>query len=111
MSVLEATTKRKDEVMKSSSRGLSLTTLLAVAARADVPMPGAFALTRRRNDDESEHRGYDMPAPVNTGRRAEKDARAIEKAEAKRKRKAEKRLRAQASNIEVTGSRAEAHED
>lgn len=68
---------------------LALVALLAATAGMEVVGP-AFPITRRRGDD-----GPAWPPtqkPDDRGRRAEKDSAALAKAEAKRQRKAAKRL-------------------
>jgi hypothetical protein len=76
-------------ILGSGRSSLLLTAaLLAAAATPNLPV---FPVTRRRGDD-----GPLWPptqTPDDRGRRAEKDALALEKAEAKRKRKAAKRAK------------------
>ena len=74
--------------------GLALAALLAMTAAQGIDCtPGGPSDPFQRK-----------PEPKNTGRRAEKDAIALAKAEAKRQRKAAKRAKTQ--NAEITGSEA-----
>lgn len=74
--------------------GLFLATALAVTASMGTP---AFELRRRGGDDDL-WRGNGKPETDNQGRRAEKDAIAQRKAQAKRDRKNAKRLDAASHN-------------
>ncbi len=65
---------------------LAAAILASGAVRSVVPV---FPVTRRRDDDPLRVPGIE---PDNRGRRAEKDAIALAKAEAKRQRKAAKRV-------------------
>ena len=74
--------------------GMSMASaLLSSLAARGIPAEvlAEFAIPPMRSDWPEI--GLGKPKQVNTGRRAEKDARALEKAEAKRARKAAKRLR------------------
>jgi hypothetical protein len=68
---------------------LALAAMLAMTAGMGV-VGSDFPITRRRGDDGPRLREPTQP-PDNRGRRAEKDAIALAKAEEKRKRKAAKR--------------------
>lgn len=85
-----------------SKAALLLTTALAMTAA----MPGLPVFeVRRRSEDEP--LWPKKPEPDNRGRRAEKDALALAKAEAKRQRKAAKRVKdMQSPNAKVTGTPA-----
>ncbi len=85
--------------MRGSKVGLLMAAMAMSAGMANaVP---AFEV-RRRNDAEPWERNG-KPDTVNTGRRAEKDAAALAKAEAKRARKAAKRKKDASYNAEITG--------
>lgn len=58
---------------------------------------------RSQRDREIDDWGLPKREPENRGRRAEKDAAALRKAEGKRARKAAKRLKNMPSNAEVSG--------
>ena len=74
--------------------GLAVAAMLAMAA--GVVGPG-FPITRRRGDDATL---WPSPQePDDRGRRAEKDAKALAKAEAKRQRKAAKRIKDKTPNV------------
>lgn len=79
---------------------LALAAMLAMTAGAGVAGAG-FPITAR-SDDRRYAVWPPRNEPYNSGRRAEKDAIARAKAEAKRQRKAAKRLKT--ANAEVTGA-------
>lgn len=66
--------------------------LVAAALLATTPVVPIFGIRRRRDHDGFP--GVPAGVPDNRGRRAEKDAIALAKAEARRRRRAEKRLKA-----------------
>lgn len=74
--------------------GRSRLAVAAVLAMAMSSMP-VVTVGKRKDVDWL----GDRSEPINTGRRAEKDAAALAKAEAKRQRKAEKRMRMKPSNV------------
>lgn len=78
-----------------AGEGRSRLALAAVLAMAMSSLPVVTVGKRKEVDWWG-----DRNEPINTGRRAEKDAAALEKAEAKRQRKAEKqRMRMKTSNV------------
>lgn len=96
-------------ILGSGRSSLLLTAaLLAATAAPNMPM---FPITRRRDDDDP--LCPPTQKPDDRGRRAEKDALALAKAEAKRQRKAAKRAKdMKAPNAEVVrrGAAGEASE-
>jgi len=67
--------------------------LVAAALLATTPAVPILEI-RRRRDEHERFPGVPAGVPDNRGRRAEKDAIALAKAEARRRRRAEKRLKA-----------------
>lgn len=84
---------------------LALAAMLAMTASAGV-VGSEFPITRRRGDDDRRYAIWPpRQEPDNRGRRAEKDAIALAKAEAKRQRKAAKR----AAKVGAGGMAPEGH--
>ena len=67
--------------------------LMAALAMSGAMAPAITAFDIRKRDDMESWEQNGKPDTVNTGRRAEKDAAALAKAEAKRARKAAKRIK------------------
>ena len=86
--------------MRGSRVGLLRAALAMSSAMA--PAIGAFEIRKRDDIEPWERNG--KPDTANTGRRAEKDAAALAKAEAKRARKAAKRAKDASYNVALTGS-------
>lgn len=74
---------------------------LAVAALLAMTAAQGIDCTPKGPNDPFERK----PEPKNTGRRAEKDARALAKAESKRQRKAAKRAKAETPSVVFCGKR------
>lgn len=74
-------------------RGSKVGLLMAALAMSGAMAPAIPAFEIRKRDDMEPWERNGKPETVNTGRRAEKDAAALAKAEAKRARKAAKRAK------------------
>lgn len=89
---------------------MAMAAILALAAYSSVVATEAiYGVQRRRDDDDPLREGYGVDT-VNTGRRAEKAAAALAKAQAKRDRRAAKRMKTASSNAKVSRG-AEAPEE
>lgn len=80
---------------------LAVASLMALAATTMAGATAVYGVQRRKDDDDPLRAGN--PDTVNTGRRAEKDAAALAKAQEKRERRAAKRMKAASANVELTG--------
>lgn len=83
--------------MRGSKVGLLMAALAMMA-------PAIPAVEIRKRDDMEPWERNGKPETVNTGRRAEKDAAALAKAEAKRARKAAKRIKDASYNVQLEGA-------
>lgn len=84
-------------------RGSKVGLLMAALAMSSAMAPAIPAFEIRKRDDMEPWERNGKPETVNTGRRAEKDAAALAKAEAKRARKAAKRAKDASYNAIVSG--------
>ena len=84
-------------------RGSRVGLLMLALAMSSAMEPAIPACEIRKRDDMEPWERNGKPDTVNTGRRAEKDAAALAKAEAKRARKAAKRTKDASYNAAVSG--------